>query len=297
MSKFTILAFLILSRVAFSQPDVMVRDSLGNILPQAAPGTTINLDVKVYVDIFWSARDGFMKNDLRQFMPSKPKDLFGFSNLHQTKWWPMTSDFQVSNIPNDFICWVYVELRTSDNNISYSLPGYLDMNGKIKNVSGNMFDITVTPNRNYFLIVHAYNGNSVVAANNGTSLKSFSVTTANTLQWDFTDSWQKALIHYTNTSYPMIELPSLNGLTIWAIPSGDVPEPSVQAGDRISNWDNFIDYSDLRSIELSFGTKSGFSAYDLNLDKVVDVEDWIYVNNITLFYMSGNPFVYKLRRN
>lgn len=296
MLKTTVLFFLLLSHVALAQMDVMVCDSTGNILPQAAPGTTITLDVKVYVDIYWSAGDGFMKNDVSQFAPKKPKNLFGFSNLLQTKWWPMMSDYELSNIPADFISWVYVELRTSDYNISFSLPGYINRDGNIKDINGNMFNITVAPHRNYFLVVHAFNGNSVVAANNGTSLRSFSVTTADTISWNFTDNWRKALIHFTQTSYPMIELPSLNGTTVWAIPSGDVPEPEIGSGDRISSWDNFVDFSDLRSIELNFGTKSGFSAYDMNLDKFVNVNDWLYLNNITMFYISGNPFVYKSRR-
>jgi hypothetical protein len=297
MLKIILLFVLLLSRSTMAQIDVMVCDSLGNNLPQAAPGTTINLDVKVYVDIFWSARDGFMKNELIQYTPKKPKDLFGFSNLVQTKWWPMMSDYELNNIPGDFISWVYVEMRTSDYNISYSLPGYLDRNGYIKDINGNMFSITVAPHRDYFLIVHSFNGNSVVAANNGTSLKTFSVTTANTINWNFTDGWRKALIHITQTSYPMIELPSLNGTTVWAIPSGDVPEPEIASGDRISSWDNFVDFSDLRSIELNFGVKAGFSPFDLNLDKHVDVQDWLYVNDNTMFFISGNPFVYKLRRH
>lgn len=297
MKIFAIFVMLLFASSLFAQPDVMVRDSTGNILPQAAPGTTITLNVKLFVDIYWSARDGFMKNDLRQFTPLRPKDLFGYSNLYQSKWWPMQSDYQVSSIPNDFICWVYVEMRTADYNISYSLPGYLNKDGFVKDMAGNMFSITVAPHRNYFLIVHAYNGNSVVAADNGTVMRSFSVTTANTISWDFTDNWQKAHIHPSLTSYPMMELPSINGATVWAIPSGDVPESDVSAGDRISTWDNFVDFSDLRSIELSFGKKTGFSPYDLNLDKFIDVNDWLYVRDNTFFFMSGNTFVYKTRRN
>lgn len=296
MLKIVTLFTLLITQSLFAQPDEMIRDSTGNIISPNAPGTTITLDVKVYVDMYWSPRDGFMKNNLSQFTPKKPKDLFGFSNLVQTKWWPMSSGFELSSIPGDFISWVYVEMRTADYNISYSLPGYLDRYGKIRDVSGGMFEITVGANRDYFLTVHAFNGNSIVAAVNGTALKAFPVTTANTIQWDFTEDWTRALMHIAQISLPMIELPSLNGTTVWAIPSGDVPDPGISTGDRMPAWDNFIDYSDLRSIELSFGVKAGFSPYDLNLDKYINVDDWLYVNDNTLFFISGNPFNYKVRR-
>ncbi len=269
---------------------VMVRDLGGNLLTQPLRPVNVPLSVKCYIDIYWSQADGRMKNTLAPMIPSRPKDLFGHSNRMQSKWWPLVSEFKMLSMPDDFIAWVYVELRDAVSGTAYCRPGYLDTGGNLRDVSGAMFTMSVAQDISYNLILHTINGITVVAADGGTSLKSFRVTKGTVIEWNFTEEWTRALIHSSYLSYPMVELQGPDYTTVCAIASGDVPSdfsPSAQI-----TWDNMIDLSDVNSIEQNFGPNPGFSIYEMNQDKKIDRSDAEYVGGNTILCISGNPYTY-----
>ncbi len=269
---------------------VMVRDIGGNILSQPLRPVDVSLRVKCYIDIYWSPADGRMKNILAPVIPSSPADLFGHSNRIQSKWWPLVSEYKMLFMPDDFITWVYVELRDAVSGTAYCLPGYLDRAGNLKDVTGAMFKMSVAQDNNYSLILHTFNGITVVAADGGTSVKNFRVTKGTVIEWNFTEEWTRALIHSSYLSYPMIELQGPDYTTVWAIASGDVPS-NFTPGAHVS-WDNMIDLSDINSIEQNFGPNPGFSIYEMNQDKKIDRSDLEYVGGNTILCISGNPYTY-----
>lgn len=269
---------------------VMIRDIGGNILSQPLRHVDVSLTVKCYIDIYWSPVDGRMKNILAPMIPSSPAELFGHSSRIQSKWWPLVSEYKMLFMPDDFISWVYVELRDVASGTAYCLPGYLDRGGNLKDVSGAMFKMSVAQDNSYSLILHTFNGITVVAADGGISVKNFSVTKGTVIEWNFTEEWTRALIHSSCLSYPMIELQGQDYTTVWAIASGDVPS-NFSPGAQVT-WDNMIDLSDINSIEQNFGPNPGFSVYEMDQDKKIDRSDLEYVSGNTILCISGNPYSY-----
>lgn len=269
---------------------VMVRDLGGNLLTQPLRPVNVSLNVKCFIDIYWSQADGRMKNTLAPMIPSRPKDLFGHSNRMQSKWWPLVSEYKMLTMPEDFIAWVYVELRDAVSGTAYCRPGYLDKGGNLKDVTGAMFSMSVAQDISYNLILHTFNGITVVAADGGTSLKNFRVTKGTVIEWNFTEEWTRALIHSSYLSYPMVELQGPDYTTVWAIASGDVPS-DFSPGGQVT-WDDMIDLSDINSIEQNFGPNPGFSIYEMNQDKKIDRSDAEYVGGNTILCISGNPYTY-----
>jgi hypothetical protein len=269
---------------------VMVRDIGGTLLTQPLRPVNVPLNVKCYIDIYWSQAEGRMKNILAPMIPSRPKDLFGHSNRVQSKWWPLVSEFKMMSMPDDFIAWVFVELRDEVSGTAYCRPGYLDSDGYLRDVSGAMFSMSVAQDISYNLILHTFNGITVVAADGGTSLKNFRVTKGTVIEWNFTEEWTRALIHSSYLSYPMVELQGPDYTTVWAVASGDVPS-DFSLGGQVT-WDDMIDLSDLNSIEQNFGPNPGFSIYEMNQDKKIDRSDIEYVGGNTILCISGNPYTY-----
>lgn len=146
--------------------DILTDSPTGDFYINGTVSEAIRLGIKVFLE------GAFLNNEMTTSL--KDLDLIPLSQPYSAPPWNYSGTESVSNIPNNVVDWVLVELRETAGDASTATTdkiiatqaGFLLKDGSIKNMNGtDNLIFPVSPSENLFIVVYHRNHIAVISAN------------------------------------------------------------------------------------------------------------------------------------
>lgn len=280
MKTFLILFLLLISKTVFSQLPPEIINFKGN----TANIVTIETNIELILLKYWDENTHKMNNPFRETVPKRIIDVFGINFSRQIKFHPYKNPYVISNIPDDFIEWVYIQLIDTTTNTFFYIPGWLNKDGVIKDAldaSKNVL-LQVIPNKTYRLKVHTSTFSVY-------SSKIFYIQNSRNNRISINFKLGDSEIVPNELGLPSIMMPLIGVTNVYGIKYGDTYQTAeIIFSEKIDpSADNFADLADMAAInnDLNFITSNDNKWYvtDMNNDGKVKWNDYWAVWDENIF--------------